>query len=106
MNKEEILQKSRAENGGQDLYTQELLKKYFSLGFFVVFTLVTIFFVCEMIFKKNVNYSLFAINELIMVILLYGHWKTYKKKVFLICAVIIAICCVFISILHLFSLIN
>ena len=61
MNKEEILEKSRKENNGQDIYEQQVIQKGGSIGTIVAMILATVFFVTQIVLGEGQNYGLYAI---------------------------------------------
>lgn len=61
MNKEEILERSRKENKGQDIYEQEVLKEGEGVGGFAAMMLATVFFVVQLIVGRGRNWGLWAI---------------------------------------------
>ena len=61
MNREEILEKSRAENKNQDIYEQEVLKQASTTAVKVMATLATIFFVAQISVGGGTNLSIWAL---------------------------------------------
>lgn len=61
MNKEEILEKSRAENRNQDIYEQEVLKQAGTSAVIVMMVLATIFCVVQIFVGGGMNYGLWVL---------------------------------------------
>jgi hypothetical protein len=61
MNKEKILEKSRKENKGQDVYEQEIMQEGGNLAAVVAVILATIFFVIQILVGSGQNYGLYAV---------------------------------------------
>ncbi|HIY01347.1 MAG TPA: hypothetical protein IAA26_05820 [Candidatus Blautia faecipullorum] len=61
MNKDEILEKSRAENKNKDIYEQEVLKQASRSAVVVQMALATLFFVTQIFTGGGVNWGLWAI---------------------------------------------
>ena len=61
MNKEEILQKSRAENKNKDVYEQEVLKQAGSSAVIVMMVLATIFFAAQIFVGGGTNWGIWAL---------------------------------------------
>lgn len=61
MNKEEILEKSRAENKNKDIYEQEVLKQASSTAVKVTATLALIFFMAQISVGGGTNLGIWAL---------------------------------------------
>ena len=61
MDKDEILEKSRQENKGQDVYENQIMQKGASLGTTAAAILATIFFVVQIFTGGGQNYGLYAV---------------------------------------------
>ena len=61
MNREEILEKSRAENKNQDIYEQEVLKQADTIAVKVMMTLATVFFLAQISAGGGTNWSIWAL---------------------------------------------
>ena len=61
MNKEEILEMSRAENKNKDIYEQEVLKQAGTSAVIVMMVLATIFCVVQIFVGGGMNYGLWAL---------------------------------------------
>lgn len=61
MDKNEILEKSRAENKNKDVYEQEVLKQASRSAVVVQMTLAVVFFVVQIFAGKGINWELWAI---------------------------------------------
>ena len=61
MNKEEILEKSRAENRNKDIYEQEILKQASTSAVIVMMVLATIFFAAQIFVGGGMNWGIWAL---------------------------------------------
>ena len=61
MNKEEILEKSRAENKNKDIYEQEILKQANSSAVIVMMVLATVFFAVQIFVGGGTNWGIWAL---------------------------------------------
>lgn len=61
MNKEEILEKSRAENRNKDIYEQEVLKQASTSSVIVMMILATIFFIVQIFVGGGINWGVWAL---------------------------------------------
>ena len=61
MNKEEILEKSRAENKNKDIYEQEVLKQAGTSAVIVMMILATIFFAVQIFVGGGTNWGIWAL---------------------------------------------
>ena len=61
MNKEEILEKSRAENRNKDIYEKEVLKQASTSAVIVMMVLATIFFVVQIFVGGGTNWGIWAL---------------------------------------------
>ena len=61
MDKEEVLARSRAENGNQDVYAQEVLKKASRSALSVQMILASVFFITQILVGGGINYGLWAL---------------------------------------------
>lgn len=61
MNKEEILEKSRAENKNKDIYEQEVLRQASTSASIVMTCLASIFFMMQMLIGGGANWGLWAV---------------------------------------------
>ena len=61
MNREEILEKSRAENKNKDIYEQEVLKQASTTAVKVMMTLAMIFFIAQIYAGGGTNWSIWAL---------------------------------------------
>lgn len=61
MNREEILEKSRAENKNKDIYEQEVLKQASTSAIIVMMVFATIFFAAQILVGGGMNWGLWAL---------------------------------------------
>lgn len=61
MDKEEILEKSRAENKNKDIYEQEVLKKAGTYAVLVMMAFATIFFAVQIFVGGGMNWGMYAL---------------------------------------------
>lgn len=76
MNKDEILAKSRAENGNRDMYEQEVLKQSKDSVVLVQTVMAAIFFVIQLVVGGGVNWGLWAI---VLSTTATTFWVKYRK---------------------------
>ena len=79
MNKEEILQRSRAENKDQDLYAKEVQREGTHLAAGAALILATIFFVLEIFLGDGLNFAFYAIIESFLASSQFSLWKATKN---------------------------
>ena len=60
MKREEILEKSRKENAGQDLYEKEIVREGGEVGIYVVLIMALVLFLIEMYVNDRARYELWA----------------------------------------------
>ena len=61
MDKEEILEKSRAENRNEDIYEKEILKQASTGSVIVMMVLATIFFIAQIFVGEGINWGIWAL---------------------------------------------
>lgn len=61
MNKEEILEKSRAENRNKDIYEKEVLKQASTSAVIVMMVLASIFFAIQIFVGGGINWGIWAL---------------------------------------------
>lgn len=61
MNREEILEKSRAENKNRDIYEQEVLKQANAIAVVVMMILATVFFAAQIFVGGGTNWGIWAL---------------------------------------------
>lgn len=61
MNREEILEKSRAENKNKDIYEQEILKQASTGAVVVMMILATVFFAAQIFVGGDANWGIWAL---------------------------------------------
>lgn len=61
MNKEEILEKSRAENKNKDIYEQEVIKKSGTYAVVIMMILATIFVAVQIFVGGGMNWGIWAL---------------------------------------------
>lgn len=61
MKKEEILEKSRKENNGQDLYEKEVMRTGGEAGFYTVWIFAAVFAAVQLLLCRQWNYAVFAV---------------------------------------------
>lgn len=105
MNKEEILEKSRAENKNQDIYEQEILKLANTSAVIVMVVLATIFFVAQIMVGGGINYGIWA---LVFSTNMATSWVKYiklRRKLDLVMAIAYTIFVAASSVSHIYNLI-
>jgi len=105
MNKEEILQRSRAENKDQDLYAKEVQREGAHLAAGAAIILAAIFFILEEILGYGFNFSYYAIIAVFLATFQYSQWKITKEPRNRNVAILFAILSVFSAVIHIIDLI-
>lgn len=77
MDKNEILEKSKAEFNGGDPYFEEVQNRYMRRGLLVVIVLTTFFYLAEMLVRREMNLGFLAIVCINAAAL---NWALYKRK--------------------------
>lgn len=104
MNKEEILQKSRKENSGQDVYETEVLKEGGNIAAAVAAVLATIFFAIQIMLGEGMNYGLYAILFSILATGFIVKAFRLKRRHEIIIAIIYVLATVAFSAAHIYQL--
>ena len=105
MNKEEILEKSRAENKNKDIYEQEVLKQAGTSAVIVMLGLATIFFAAQIFVGGGTNMSIWA---LVFSAYMTTFWVKYiklRRKHELVMAIVYTILVSTCSVWHIYNLI-
>lgn len=76
MKKEEILEKSRAENKNQDIFEKEILKQASLISSIVLVCLATLFLVLQILAGGGINYSLYV---MVFSASMSMYWVKYHK---------------------------
>ena len=76
MKKEEILEKSRAENKNKDIYEQEVLKQASTSSIVVMLIIAAFFCVAEVVVSGDVNWGMWA---LVLSVNMTTSWVKYIK---------------------------
>ena len=80
MNKEEILEKSRAENRNRDIYEQEVLKQAYTCAVVVMMVLATVFFSVQIFVGGGSNWGIWAlVFSTNMTIFWVKYWKLRRR---------------------------
>ena len=106
MNKDEILEKSRAENKNKDIYEQEILKPAPSVATIVLMFLATVFFVIQIVVGGGINYGLYA---LVISVSMSTYWVKYiklRKGVDLCLAIVETVVVIALTAVHIYNLIS
>ncbi len=77
MEKNEILEKSKAEFKGNDPYFAEIQNKYMNRGLIVAIVMAAVFYLAEMIVKGRMNLGFLAIVAVNTAAL---NWALYKQN--------------------------
>lgn len=106
MNKEEILEKSRKENKGQDKYEEEIIGNGHSVGIILASILATIFYVIQIMLGEGSNLSLYAIIGAFLSGIFITKAIKLKRKHEIITAIIYVVLTLACTITHIYQLIN
>ncbi len=77
MEKQEILEKSKAEFKGNDPYFSDIQSKYMNRGLIVAIVMATVFYLTELIVRRNLNLGFLAIIAVNTAAL---NWAIYKQN--------------------------
>ncbi|NDO67670.1 hypothetical protein FMM80_02580 [Schaedlerella arabinosiphila] len=80
MKREEILEKSRKENAGQDLYEKEIVREGGEVGIYVVLIMALVLFLIEMYVNDRARYELWAMFYSLMAAGYTVRLKASRKK--------------------------
>ena len=106
MNKEEILQKSRNENCGQDMYEHEVMEKGAALGTISAAIVASIFFILQIVLGQGQNYGLYAIVGAILTTQFLVRSIYLKRKHEIAVAIMYLLLTLACSVAHIFNLIE
>ena len=105
MNKEEILAKSRAENGNKDIYEQEVLKQASTSDVIVMMVLATIFFAAQIFVGGGTNWGIWALVFSANMTTFWVKYIKLRRKHKLVMAIISTITVAAFSGSHIYSLV-
>lgn len=105
MNKEEILEKSRAENKNKDIYEQEVLKQASTGAVIVMMVLATIFFAAQIFVGGGTNWGLWALVFSANMMTFWMKYIRLHRKHELVMAVAYTILVSALSVCHIYNLI-
>ena len=105
MNKEEILEKSRAENKNKDIYEQEILKQANSSAVIVMMVLATVFFAVQIFVGGGTNWGIWALVFSANMTTLWVKYIKLRRKHELVMAIAYTILVAAFSGSHIYNLI-
>ncbi|MDE5781271.1 MAG: hypothetical protein K2I03_07300 [Lachnospiraceae bacterium] len=105
MNKEEILEKSKAENKNKDIYEQEVLKQANASAVIVMMVLATIFFAAQIFVGSGMNWGLWALVFSVNVTTFWVKYIRLRRKHELVMAIAYTILVSALSGCHIYNLI-
>ncbi len=105
MNKEEILEKSRAENRNKDIYEKEVLKQASTCAVIVMMVLATIFFVVQIFVGGGTNWGIWALVFSANMTTFWVKYIKLRRKHELVMAIVYTIFVSACSIGHIYDLI-
>lgn len=105
MNKEEILEKSRAENRNKDIYEQEILKQAITNAVIVMMILATIFFAVQIFVGGGINWGIWALVFSANMTTFWAKYRKLRRKHELVIAIAYTILVVAFSVCHIYNLI-
>ena len=105
MNKEEILEKSRAENKNKDIYEQEILKQASSSAVIVMMVLATVFFAVQIFVGGGANWGIWALVFSANMTTLWVKYIKLRRKHELVMAIVYTILIAAFSGSHIYHLI-
>ena len=105
MDKEEVLARSRAENGNQDVYAQEVLKKASRCALSVQVILASVFFITQILAGGGINYGLWAMVISSSATISWIKYKYLHSKLELASAIINTIALLLLTVIQIYDLI-
>lgn len=105
MNKEEILEKSRAENKNKDVYEQEILKQASTNAIIVTMILATIFFSVQIFVGEGTNWGIWALVFSTNMTIFWTKYIRLRRKHELVMAIAYTMLVLVMSGKHIFNLI-
>lgn len=105
MNKEEILEKSRAENKNRDIYEREVLKQAGTSAMVVMAALAAVFFAVQIFVGGGANLGIWAIVFSANMTTFWVKFIKLRRKHELIVAILHTVCVLTLSGLHIHDLI-
>ncbi len=105
MKKEEILEKSRAENKNRDLYEQEVLKQGWEIAVAVMSILAAVFSAVQIFVSGEANCGIWAIVFSGSMTTFWVKWFKLRRRHELILALIYTAAVVTLSVLHIYNVI-
>lgn len=105
MNKEEILEKSRAENKNVDIYEQEVLKQAGTSASIVMMVFAGVFSVAQMLVGGGINWGLWALSLSVDMTTFWVKYNRLHRKHELVMAIIYTIMVSAMSGCHIYHLI-
>ena len=105
MNKEEVLEKSRAENKNRDIYEQEVLKLASASAVIVMIALAIIFFAAQIFVGGGANWSIWAMVSSANMTTSWVKFIKLRRKHELVMAIISTIIVAVFSGSHIYNLI-
>ena len=105
MNKEEILEKSRAENKNKDIYEQEILKQASASAVIVMMVLAAIFFSAQIFVGGGTNWGIWALVFSANTTTFWVKYIKFRRKNELLLAIAYTVLVAAFSGLHIYNLI-
>ena len=104
MNREEVLEKSRAELRNQDIYEQEILKQTSALAATVMLALATVFFLAQLVAGGGINWGIWALAFSAHMTAFWVKYRRLRRRHELVMAVVYTALVLLLSACHLYSL--
>ncbi len=105
MNKEEILERSRAENRNKDIYELEIIKQASAKATIVMVALVGVFTVVQMLLGGGIHWGLWALSFTPEMVTLWAKYMGLRRKHEIVMAIVYTIMVSVMSGYHVYSLI-
>ncbi len=80
MNREEILERSRAENRNKDIYELEILKQASAKATIVMIALVGVFTIVQMLLGGGIHWGLWALSFTPEMVTLWVKYRRFRHK--------------------------
>lgn len=105
MNKEEILERSRAENKNKDIYELEIIKQASVKTTIVMMTLVGVFTMVQMLVGGGIHWGLWALSFTPEMVTFWVKYRRLRRKHELVMAIVYTIVVSVMSGYHVYQLI-
>lgn len=106
MNREEILEKSRAENKNKDIYEQEVLQRAGTIATLVMAVLAGVFFSVQIFVGGGTNWGFWSLVLSANMAMFWVKYIKLRRKHELVIAIVYTIVVLAMSVVHIYNLIE